>query len=34
MGHHGVQHAHEIMILNAGSEDLRIDAIEPLYPQP
>ena len=34
MGHHGVQHAHEIMILNAGSADLRIDAIEPLYPQP
>lgn len=34
MGHHGVHHAHEIMILNAGSGDLRIDAIEPLYPQP
>ena len=33
MGHHGVQHAHEIMILNAGSDNLRIDAIEPLYPQ-
>jgi serine/threonine protein kinase len=34
MGHHRVRHAHEIMILNEGSEDLRIDAIEPLYPQP